>query len=178
MIRNGKKIKVLPFSDYKKEKIEGIETENYLAEGLDSLLYSLKVKNMSYRVLRPLGFHNFFKYLENYGFFKKENIDLTKKILEEKKGDNLTFGEVKIKIEKKKAIWKLRSSSKKNEKLSSMQKISGILPVVLARTLLEKDFYQRGLLFLEKLGEDKNLFNRILKEVKKEISITRLTKNQ
>jgi len=83
LIKKGKKIKVSSFSDYRKEKIKGIEAESYLAEGLESLIHALKVKNMNYRILRPFGFYDFFQYLRKQGFFKKENIAFTKKILEE-----------------------------------------------------------------------------------------------
>jgi len=83
------------------------------------------------------------------------------------------LGEIKIKASKKKIVWKIRSFSKKNEKLNSMQKITGIFPAILVKILFEKSFSETGLFFPEKLGEDKDLFKKILKETKKEIFITR-----
>jgi len=172
LIKNGKKVKVSPFSDYRKEKIEKIDAESYLAEGLCSLIDTLKIKNMSYRIIRNFGFSHFFKYLESYGFFNDQNIDFTKKILESRKQDNLTLGEIRIKSAKKQILWKMKTFSKKNEKLNSMQKITAIFPVALAGELLKGSIYQKGLIFPEQLGEDKSLFKEIFKELKKEISIT------
>lgn len=171
LMKNGKKIKTSPFSDYRKEKIEKIDAESYLAEGLCSLIDTLKVKNMSYRVVRNFGFSDFFKYSENYGFFNDKNIDFTKKILESKKQDNLTLGEIRIKTAKKQILWKMKTFSKKNEKLNSMQKITAIFPVALAKQLLKGNISQKNLIFPEQLGEDKSLFKEIFKELKKEISI-------
>ena len=173
LIKNGKKIKVPPFSDYRKEKIEGIKAESYLAEGLESLLRNLKIKNISYRVLRPLGFFNLFNRLENYGFFKKENLKGVKKVLEGKKEDNITLAKIKIKTESKDIIWKLKAFSKKNEGLNSMQKITAVFPVVLIKILLKGEFtFKKGLFFPEELGKDEKLFKKILREIKKEVFIT------
>ena len=173
LIKKGRKIKTPPFSDYRKEKIEGVETESYLAEGLESLLENLKVKNMSYRVIRPFGFFIFFKYLENHGFFKRKNLDISREILESKKQDNLTIGQIRIKKKNQKIVWKMKSFSKKNEKLNSMQKITAVFPVVLVKLLLEKKFIDKGVLFPEKLGEDEKLFKKILSEIRKEILISK-----
>jgi saccharopine dehydrogenase-like NADP-dependent oxidoreductase len=167
LIKNGKKIKVSSFSDYRKEKIEKIDAESYLAEGLCSLVDTLKVKNMSYRVVRNFGFSDFFKYLEGYGFLNEKNIDFTKKILESRKQDNLTLGEIRIKTAKKQILWKMKTFSKKNEKLNSMQKITAIFPVALARELFKGNISKKGLIFPEQLGGDKSLFKEILKELKK-----------
>lgn len=170
LIKNGKKIKTSPFSDFRQEKIKNIEAENYLDEGLCSLIDTLKVKNMSYRVLRNFGFKYFFKYLENYGFFKDKNIDTTRKILEAKKQDNLTIGEIRIRAGKNKIIWKMETFSKKNELLNSMQKITAIFPVLLAKEVLEGNITQKGLVFPEELGKDKILFKKIISQIKKQIS--------
>lgn len=173
LVKKGKKIKVAPFSDYRKERIENITAESYLAEGLESLVENLKVKNMSYRILRPLGFLNFFSYLDSYGFFKKENLNFTKKVLEGKKEDNITLAKVKIKTKDKETIWKIKSFSRKNDKLNSMQRITAVFPAVLTKILFKKGFTEKGLFFPEELGKDKDLFEEILKGVKKEISIRR-----
>lgn len=172
-IKNGRRIWALPFSDYRKEKIEGIEAESYLGDGLTSLPYILGIKNMSYRTLRPAGFYSFFEYLENHGFFRKENLVNTKRTLEGKKEDNLTLGEIRIKTQKKKIIWRITSFSKKNEKLNSMQKITAISPAILAEIILKGNFSQKGLFFPEELGEERALFGKILKGVGKEILIRR-----
>ena len=176
LIKMGKRKRLPPFSDYKKERIEGIEGESYLAEGLCSLIENLKVRDMSYRILRPLGFFYFFKYLESYGFLKKRSFQHIKSILEKKKNDNLTLAYIKIMTSKKKILWKIKSFSSKNEKLNSMQKITAIFPVILLKFLLKKDFPKGKIFFPENIGKDESLFRYFLKELKKEIFITRLEK--
>jgi len=174
IIKNGKKIKKPAFSDYRKQKIEKINTETYLAEGLGSLVDNLKVKNMSYRIIRNIGFYELFKSLENQGLLDEKNIELTQRKLESRKQDNLTIGVIKIKTDKKEIIWKMKAFSKENELLNSMQKITAIFPALLVKEILKGNIVQKGLIFSEQLGRDKDLFNRILKEVKKEISISYL----
>jgi len=173
IIKNGK-IKKPAFSDYRKQKIEKINTETYLAEGLGSLVDNLKVKNMSYRIIRNIGFYELFKSLENQGLLDEKNIELTQRKLESRKQDNLTIGVIKIKTDKKEIIWKMKAFSKENELLNSMQKITAIFPALLVKEILKGNIVQKGLIFSEQLGRDKDLFNRILKEVKKEISISYL----
>lgn len=173
IIKNGEKIKKLAFSDYKKQRIEKIEGESYLAEGLGSLIDNLKVKNMNYRIIRNLGFHEFFKALDDEDLLEDENIKATGKKLEAKKQDNLTIGIVKIKTSKKNIIWKIKTFSKKNELLNSMQKITAIFPAVLVKELLKGNISQKGLVFPEKLGEDKVLFKKIISQIKKQISLIR-----
>lgn len=175
IIKNGKKIKKPAFSDYEKQKIEKLDAESYLAEGLGSLVDNLKVKNMSYRIIRNIGFYEFFKSLEDKNLLEDKNIELTAKTLEGRKQDNLTIGIIKIKTDKKEIIWKMKAFSKETELLNSMQKITAVFPAMLVKEILRGDFVQKGLIFSEQLGNDKDLFNRILKEVKKEISISYLT---
>ncbi len=93
---------------------------------------------------------------------------LAKKILEKEKRDNTTLAKIHFFTDQKKISWEIRSFSRKEERFNSMQKATCVLPVILARLLLEKRIKDRGLLFLEKVGEDKKLFRKILSEIKKE----------
>ena len=49
-----------------------------------------------------------------------------------------------------------------------MQKITGLVPVVILRLILEKKIKSSGLLLMEEIGKEKRLFQRVLKELKKE----------
>ena len=165
------------FSGYKKEKLKGVgEFESYFTEEWNSLLYSLKPKNISFRVIRPIGFFHFFQYLKNYGFFKKENLPFTKKILTKGKKDNVTLGLVKIsgikQKKKKEVIWKIFSFAKKGEILNSMQKITALFPVIILNLLFQNKIKNSGILFIEEIGENGTLFKEIFKELKREKSLT------
>ena len=181
------------FSGYKKEKLKGVgefdelsfislprcarEFESYFIEEWSSLPYTLRPKNISFRAIRPIGFFHFFQYLKNYGFFKKENIALTKKILTKGRKDNVTLGLVKIsgseQKKKKEVIWKIFSLAKKGDKLNSMQKITALLPVIILNLLSQNKIKNSGILFVEEIGKNKKLFQEILAKIKKEVDISR-----
>ena len=148
------------------------EYESYFIEEWNSLLYTFKSQNISFRVIRPIGFFHFFQYLKNYGFFKKENISFTKKILTEGKKDNITLGLVKIsgicQQKKKEVLWRIFSFAKKQEKLNSMQKITALVPVIVFNLISQNKIQNSGISFLEEIGKNKELFQEILIIIRKE----------
>lgn len=177
VVENGKKKNLPPFSGYRKEGLPEVgEFESYFIEEWSSLFYTLKPKNISFRVIRPLGFKCFFEYLKNHGFFEKENIALAKELLCKKKEGNTTLLFVKIAKKNKTAVWKIFSFAGAKEKLNSMQKITAIVPLVVAKLLFQDRVGQKGIVFMEDLAKDKKLFKSILKEIKNEKSI--LVKSQ
>lgn len=173
IVKNGKRIKLPPFSGYKRDKLKEVgEFESYFVEEWSSLFYSLKLKNLSFRVIRPLGFFHFFQYLKNYGFFEKKNLAFVEKIMTGKKKDNVTLVYVKVagtkNGTKKNSFWQAFSFSKTREKLNSMQKITAIVPVAILKIFSEEKIKDKGLLFMEDMGKNKKVFREILKEIKKE----------
>lgn len=168
-IIKGKKKKFPPLAGYQKERFFGIEAESYLcASGFENLLEKTKLKNFQCRVVRPDGFKAFFNFLQNQGFLKKENLLLSKNILEAQKQDNFTLSEITILTKDKKICWSLKSHSRKNEKLNSMQKITAAVPALIAWLLLENKIKQPGLIFMEDLGRDKFIFDSALRGLRKE----------
>ena len=172
----GKKIKFPPFSNYQTESFFGIKAESYFcASGFENL-FSAKnafIKNFTYRVIRPLGFKAFFQFLSNEGFLKKENFAATKRIVESQKEENLTVAQITVLTPKQKTVWLMKSLAKKNEPLSSMQKITASVPAVIAKLFLENRLARKGLVFMEDLGKDSAVFTRLLKEIRKEGIIIR-----
>ena len=168
-IIKGKKKKFPPFAGYQKEKFFHVEAESYLcASGFENLLEKTQLKNFQCRVVRPGGFRTFFNFLRNQGFLKKDNLMLSKNILESKKQDNFTLSEIILSTENKRIIWRLRSHSKKNEKLNSMQKITAAVPALIAKLLLDNKIKQPGLVFMEDLGRDELIFDSVLSGLRKE----------
>lgn len=172
------------FSGCKEEKLKEVgEFESYFIEEWNSLLYTfLKPQNINFRVIRPVGFFHFFQYLKNYGFFKKENTALTKKLLTKEKKDNVTLGLVKIsgicQKKKKEVIWKIFSFAKKGEKLNSMQKVTALVPAIISGLISQNKIKNSGILFLEEMAKDKELFQEILAKLKKEGVLIKRQKNQ
>lgn len=167
-IISGKKIKLAPFSGYQEENFFGIPAESYFSvSGFENLLNKRKFLDFHFRVVRPRGFMNFFKYLENYGFLNKKNFLNTKKILEEIKKDNYTFSTIEFKEGKSKTIfWRIFSFSKKRELLNSMQKITALVPVCLYKIFSIKKEFLKGLIFMEDLAKEKFIFENLLKEMR------------
>jgi len=168
-IINGKKRKFPPFSGYQRENFLGIESETYFGQGgFENLIDVFKIRNFKFRIIRPFGFFNFSQFLENQGFLKKKNLETTKKILESQKEDNFTMAEIKILTKKSKIIWKIKSFSKKNEKLNSMQKTAGIMPAIILNLLSRDKMKSKGISFLEEIGKNKELFQKISAKLKEE----------
>lgn len=169
----NKNLRVSPFSGYQKEEFYGIDAESYYGPcGFDYLITSSKIPDFTYRLVNPEGFYHFFKFLENHGFLEKENFEITKRILEEKKKDNLTFAQIKITTSSRNILWQMSSFSKKREKLNSMQKITGILPVIMTDILIKDKIKDYGLFCMENIGKERKLFSEIIENVKKEKVVT------
>ncbi|MCM8763644.1 MAG: hypothetical protein NC927_00945 [Candidatus Omnitrophica bacterium] len=168
-IISGKKRKLSPFAGYKKEKILGIEAETYFSvSGFENLFKEKRFINFHFRVIRPQGFMVFFNFLENYNFFHKMHFEYTRQILEGVKSDNYTLAFIDfLKGDRKIISWIMRSFSKKEEKINSMQKITAIVPVALLKVLFLNKFSPCGLLFMERLGENQQIFKQILEEIEK-----------
>jgi len=168
-IISGKKVKFPPFAGYQKEIFSGIEAETYFAESeLEYFAKNYEIKNFKFRIIRPFGFFWFFQYLNNCGFLEKENLSKTKKILESKKEDNLTLAEIKILAAERKIIWQIKSFSKKGERLNSIQKITGLAPAIVTQFIFENKIRNKGILLMEDIAKDKNIFQKILGRFKKE----------
>ncbi len=175
---NGKKKRFPPFSGLKREKFFGILAESYFAlSGFEQLMKKLKIKNFIFRVVRPYGFFEFYNFLKNHGFLNKENFEKTKRILERKIEDNLTFGKIKIETKKEKLSLVVKSFSKKKEKLNSMQKISVVFPLEVLKKLIEGEI-KKGLIFPEDLAKE-NFSKGIFKNLRKNSLISfRLTSQE
>jgi len=167
-IVNGRKKEFPPFFGLQPEKFYNIEAESYFAQsGFENLFNEAKAKNFQFRVVRPLGFFYFYQFLDNYGFFNRKNIKNTKKILESKKEDNLTLAEINILADSKKTRWEVKSFSKKNEKMNSMQKITGLFAAVIVKLILGNKIKTNELFLMEQLGKDEEIFKEVIKELKR-----------
>lgn len=170
---NGKIKKFPPFFGYQKERFFGIEAESYFSSsGFESLIKPKKIKNFKFRVVRPDGFFVFFQFLKNYNFFEKNNINFVKKIFERPKEKNITFAQIKIE-EKRKIFWQIKSVSKANEELNSMQKVTALFSAIVAQFIFEKKIQKNGLIFFRDLANKNEIFKETISQMKKYIIIKR-----
>lgn len=158
-----------PFAGYQAEKFFGIDAESYYcASGFENVLDKFRVRAVVTRVVRPRGFREFFGFMRNYGFFAKGHMPASKAVLEAAQEDNITMAQIVFRRGGARIEWMLKSFSRKHEKLNSMQKITASVPVVIARVVAEDKLSRRGLLFMEDLGADEELFRRVIAETAKE----------
>jgi len=176
-IISGRKIKLSPFSGYKKEKLLGISAESYFSvSGFENILEKKRFLNFHFRVIRPVGFRDFFYFLENYGFLNKENFEYTRKVVEKVKKDNYTIAIIELRRGRRKIVWEIVSFSKKESLLNSMQKITAIVPASLYRIIFMKKIPLKGLIFMEELAKNEILFEQMWENIKeKGISLERRT---
>ena len=80
--------------------------------------------------------------------------------------DNITLAQINISAKDKKVRWTLKASSKKNEALNSMQKITASAPAAMAGFLAAGRIKKAGLLFMEDIGRDETIFNNLLSAIK------------
>ncbi|MCD6403133.1 MAG: saccharopine dehydrogenase NADP-binding domain-containing protein [Candidatus Aenigmarchaeota archaeon] len=171
IVKNYKKINLNPFSGYTKEKLPELgEVESFYIENLSTLPMTINPRNMSYRVLRPLGFRFFFEYLDSYGFLedKEAEIDgnkinlfkLVEKVLTFKEVDNYTVLFIDFKGRKGKRTyvskWQAMSFSKKREKFNSMQKIVSASTSLFVKILVD-GYTKPGINLTETLGREENI---------------------
>lgn len=165
---SGEKKKFPVFEGYRREKNFGIDSESYYcASGFENILDKKRLDNLIVRVVRPLGFRDFFGFIQEAGFLKKENLMMTKTILESRKEANITFARLDIIGRTKKEHWLIKSFSGKNEELNSMQKITASFPAAVGELVMNGMIRQKGLLFLDELAKDEAIFDRLLRETRK-----------
>jgi len=172
-IVSGKKKKFPVFAGRRQEKYFGIEAESYYcASGFENILHK-GLKSFVVRVVRPRGFRRFFSFIKSHGFIDKANIAITKNMLESRKEDNFTFAEVNITLKNAKSRWFIKSFSRKSDRLNSMQKITASFPASLGKFLLQGKIQKSGLLFVDSIAQDKQIFEALLKEtIGKGVQIT------
>ncbi len=167
-ILDNKKKKFGPFAGYRLERFFGRDAESYYcASGFENILKSALVRRLTYRVVRPRGFKDFFLYFQNYGFLRPEQIAASKARVESCRVDNLTFAQIVCVSAGRRITWLLKSSSGSREALNSMQKITASVPAVISRMIMAGDNFKPGLNFMEEYGRDEGIFQRLLKGVKR-----------
>ena len=161
---NKKQKKFEAFAGFETETLFGIETESYLCQsGFENLLDNapVEINNFYYRNVRPVGFKPFFEFMHNYGFFKEENREQTKAVVENAQDDNISLSTIKIENDGKSKKWVMKSFSKVSEDLNSMQKITSLYAIAMIKLYLDGKI-DAGLTFGEKLGAHAGIFDKII----------------
>ena len=164
---NHKFKKFSPFGGFTEETVAGIRAETYFSQsGFDNLLDVYPVRDFTFRVIRPQGFSGFFRFLDKHGFLDKRRLEETKKVLEGRKKDNITLAEITIGHQKGQIFWQVKSEAKKTGRMNSMQKITALLPALVAGEIAVGGLSGRGLVFMETLGRDEQFFKSMMRRIR------------
>jgi saccharopine dehydrogenase-like NADP-dependent oxidoreductase len=147
------------------------ELEGRLTDGLRTLLYTLDIPNMKEWTLRWQGHFDFIESLKACGFFDKENLKYTAKVLENtwKLGLNeAEFTVLQVLVDGKNGKRKEYFLYAENDdKVNSMARTTAYTCSIVAQMFLKGKIKQLGIVPPENLGMNKNLFEEILFELKK-----------
>ena len=167
IIRKGRLIRVDPLEDIKQLKIRDFEFESFVSDGLRTLLTTVEAENLYENTLRWKGHLEKMKVLKELGFFKQENLDYTMKVilpLMQFEGGDFSTMEVYGRSGDQKIRYFMYDEAQRG--FTSMARSTGYITAIAARLLLKYEF-EPGVIPPERFGMEDDLFDEIIKEVKK-----------
>lgn len=158
-------------------QFEGVgQLEGFYTDGLRSLLDSFpNIPEMTEKTLRYPGHTELIETLRSIGFFKKEHIEATAKVLIEcwkqtEDDHDLTVMKVLLRgiYNQKETIitYSLLDFFDKNESISSMARTTGFTCCAMAECLLDNRFTKKGVFPPEIPGKEEYIFNFIISFLK------------
>jgi saccharopine dehydrogenase-like NADP-dependent oxidoreductase len=185
MVEDSKLITRSALSEIENIEIEEIGTlEAFNTDGLRTLIKTMNIPNMKEKTLRYPGHIKLIKFLNECGFFGKEDIeiksnklkpvDFTSKLLfplwhlEE---DEKEFTVLMIRIigkergNNREHSYKLLDLFDEKLKITSMARTTGFTCTSVARLLINEDYKNIGISPPEFVGADETCFNKVLKDL-------------
>ncbi len=165
IIKDGKIEKIEPLSRIREVKIKNFEFEEFTSDGLRTLLYTIKAKNLEERTLRWKGHLKKIKILKELGFFNAENVEHTLKVLYPYLKDDKDFCIMEIyarKDDEERRYWMYDEASN----FSSMARVTGFTAAIISRLVIN-DKLEKGILPPEYIGMNKNNFEYVINEIQK-----------
>ncbi|NJE07146.1 saccharopine dehydrogenase family protein [Thermococcus sp. M39] len=170
IIKNGEIVEVDPLEKIEKVKIKDFEFEEFVSDGLRTLLDNIRAEHLEERTLRWPGHLEKIKVLRELGFFKPENIDFTLKViapLMQYESDDFSIMEVygrgTINGKEKEIHYFLYDEAK--EGFTSMARVTSFTAAIIARLVAERSCVY-GVIPPEILGMRADTFTRIINELK------------
>jgi saccharopine dehydrogenase-like NADP-dependent oxidoreductase len=187
LIESGKIVEKPALSDLELVNLPKIGTlEAFNTDGLRSLLYTIKIPSMKEKTLRYPGYAEKMRMLRETGFFsdtaievggvKVKPIDLTSQLLfpkwELEEGEEeLTVMQVIVQGEKEGKrlcyTYDLLDYYDKNEKATSMSRVTGFPCAIMARLVAQGEFQYPGVCPPEYIGREHKIYQRVMKELEK-----------
>lgn len=173
IIENGKLVIKPAMSDQEILLFEEAGSlEAFNTDGLRSLLKTMNIPNMKEKTIRYPGHIDKMKFLKDAGFFDKENISLTSKILLkhwalEEGEKEFTVMRIIITGEGKIITVDLFDSYDEGTNFTSMARTTGFTCSAAARLIATKDFMIKGIIPPEYIGSDELCYSKMLDYLKK-----------
>ncbi len=160
IVKDGKIVEIDPLAQIGKVHLAGYEFEEFPSDGLRTLLYTIKAKNMEERTLRWPGHLEKMKALKELGFFAPENRELTLKILLSlmKEGPDFCIMEVYGRNENGEMRYLMLDEA---GDFSSMARVTGYTAAVISRLVLAGEIGE-GIVAPEHIGMENEKLQRIL----------------
>lgn len=164
IVRDGKIVEVEPLENISSVKLENYEFEEFLSDGLRTLLYTIPAKNMEERTLRWPGHLEKMKVLKELGLFEPENREMILKVLLSlmKDGDDFCIMEVYGKGRGKEMRYFMYDEARD---FTSMARVTGYTAAVIARIVMDGEL-ENGIIAPEYLGMNDAVYHRILELLK------------
>lgn len=167
IIKGGHLVTVDPLEETKEVKIGNFEFESFVSDGLRTLLTTIEADNLYENTLRWKGHLERMKVLKELGFFRKENLDFTMKvILPLMQFESEDFSIMEVYGRRGDQEIKYFMYDEAREGFSSMARSTGYITAITARIMLKYEF-EAGIIPPELFGMEEELFKYIVKEVRK-----------
>jgi len=164
IIKDGKLVEVDPLEHVDPVTLAGKEFEEFPSDGLRTLLYTIKARNMEERTLRWPGHLEKIKMMKEMGLFTPENRELAVKLLLSmmKEGEDFCIMEVYGKGADEMRYFMLDEA----REFTAMARVTGYTAAIVSR-LVAEGRVENGIVPPEKLGMDEKTFLHILQELEK-----------
>lgn len=185
ILKNEKIIQVEPLSGLEELDFPGIgKLEAFYTDGLRTLLYTIKAKDMWEKTLRYPGHVEKIKLLKALGFFDTDVIKIGKTKVEPREVTANLFARklkrkmpdivvIRVKVSGKKGgrhighVYHVFDHYDKKRQVTSMARTTAYSTSIVAQLLVQKAIEEKGVIPPEKLGMNERLFERFIGEMKK-----------
>jgi saccharopine dehydrogenase-like NADP-dependent oxidoreductase len=186
IVKNGKVVQVEPLSGLEEIDFPGVgRLEAFYTDGLRTMLYTVKTREMWEKTLRYPGHADKIKLLKALGFLDSETVEVsgtkieprevTARLFEKKlkRPDVRDIVVMLIKVNGKKDgkkiehVYTVLDHYDKVRQVTSMARTTAYTASIVAQLLALKGIEETGVIPPEKLGMNDNIFRRVVGELRK-----------
>ena len=186
IVKNGKVVQVEALSGLEEIDFPGVGTlEAFYTDGLRTMLYTVKAKEMWEKTLRYPGHAEKIKLLKTLGFFDSEPVEISGTKVEprelsaklfEKKMKRPEIPDIVVMLIKVNGtkdgkrvehVYRVLDHYDKERQVTSMARTTAYTASVVAQLLAHEAVEEKGVIPPEKLGMDDKLFGRLTGEMRK-----------